>query len=54
MKKYINKRRKAVLKRLEEQLKKGTKPLKELQIPLTDKDKTRINNEIDTLKLKIK
>lgn len=56
-------RRRGVLNGLENQLKKGTKPLQvkdkeshlalESEIPLTDKDKERIGREIGVLKTRL-
>jgi len=48
----VSVRRTSALHRLQEQLKRGSKPSKETkeQIPLTDKDKTRIEKEISILK----
>lgn len=39
-------RNKSVVSRLEAQLKKGTKPSAEGDVPLTDKDIARINKEL--------
>lgn len=57
----VNSRKKAALKRLIEQLAKGQKPAKidgktvnTHFVLLTDKDKTRIQREIDVLKEKLK
>lgn len=49
-------RRVTVLERLQNQLKRGSKPSKEKNedlIPLTDKDKNRIEKEIEVLKTRI-
>ena len=48
-------RRVSVIERLSEQLTRGSKPCKESKelIPLTDKDKTRIEKEIATLKTRV-
>jgi hypothetical protein len=49
-------RRVTTLNRLQEQLKRGSKPSKEVDgelIPLTDKDKKRIETEIEVLKTRI-
>lgn len=44
-------RNRQVVNRLEAQLKKGTKPTKEgVDVPLTDKDITRINKELGIVK----
>jgi len=47
-------RRRNAYTRLSNQLKSGSKPCKEtkVQIPLTDKNKTRIEKELATLKLR--
>lgn len=50
-------RRVSVLERLTKQLKSGLKPEKKSEdgklIPLTDKDKTRIEKEIEVLKTRV-
>lgn len=47
------KRRESALARLEAQLKSGVKPGEEGSIPLTDKDRSRIEKECQTLKKRI-
>lgn len=55
MRVLVKDRRTRTLKMLESQLKRGSKPDKETKelIPLTDKDKQRIQKEIETLKERI-
>ena len=54
MKKNRNNRREGVLKRLEEQLDRGTKKIGHEEVKLTDKNIKRINKEIGKLENKIK
>jgi hypothetical protein len=46
-------RNKTVVSRLEAQLKKGTKPSPEGDVPLTDKDITRINKELGIVQTRL-
>lgn len=46
-------RKKRALARLENQLKSGVKNTKEGVVKLSDKDTTRINKEIETLKSRV-
>lgn len=48
-----NERRARAKQRLESQLKKGTKPTKEGDVALEDKDIARIKREIDSLAKKL-